>query len=57
MNQSHKNELLLEHFYRTHDPTTLNRQGADTGTREFLFFCPFFNRAPPLSIMYTHKLL
>jgi peptide-methionine (S)-S-oxide reductase len=22
-----------EFFYRTHDPTTVNRQGADTGTR------------------------
>ncbi|PPR01288.1 hypothetical protein CVT24_006363, partial [Panaeolus cyanescens] len=25
---------LVEFFYRTHDPTTVNRQGADTGTRE-----------------------
>jgi len=24
---------LLEFFYRMHDPTTLNRQGADTGTQ------------------------
>ncbi|PVF99229.1 methionine-S-sulfoxide reductase [Serendipita vermifera] len=24
---------LVEHFYRTHDPTTENRQGADTGTQ------------------------
>ncbi|CAA7262310.1 unnamed protein product [Cyclocybe aegerita] len=24
---------LVEFFYRTHDPTTLNRQGADTGTQ------------------------
>ena len=27
---------LVEFFYRTHDPTTLNRQGPDRGTREFL---------------------
>jgi hypothetical protein len=25
---------LVEFFYRTHDPTTLNRQGADRGTRK-----------------------
>jgi len=24
-----------EHFYRTHDPTTENRQGGDVGTREY----------------------
>ncbi|KAG8839327.1 Peptide-methionine (S)-S-oxide reductase [Serendipita sp. 411] len=24
---------LVEHFYRTHDPTTVNRQGNDTGTQ------------------------
>jgi len=24
---------LVEFFYRTHDPTTLNRQGGDTGTQ------------------------
>lgn len=26
-------EELVEFFYRTHDPTTANRQGADTGTQ------------------------
>lgn len=24
---------LLEYFYKMHDPTTLNRQGGDTGTQ------------------------
>lgn len=24
---------VIEHFYRTHDPTTVNRQGGDTGTQ------------------------
>jgi len=28
-----KYEELVEFFYRTHDPTTVNRQGADTGTQ------------------------
>jgi len=26
-------EELVEFFYRTHDPTTVNRQGGDTGTQ------------------------
>jgi len=26
-------DALVEFFYRTHDPTTVNRQGADTGTQ------------------------
>ncbi|TBU24922.1 peptide methionine sulfoxide reductase [Dichomitus squalens] len=28
-----KYEELVEFFYRTHDPTTVNRQGKDTGTQ------------------------
>jgi peptide-methionine (S)-S-oxide reductase len=28
---------LVEFFYRTHDPTTVNRQGGDVGTREFRY--------------------
>ncbi|KAK0189732.1 peptide methionine sulfoxide reductase [Armillaria mellea] len=28
-----KYDELVEFFYRTHDPTTVNRQGADTGTQ------------------------
>ncbi len=33
-------EELLEVFWRTHDPTTLNRQGGDTGTqyRSVIFY-------------------
>ncbi len=33
-------ENLLEIFFHTHDPTTLNRQGADTGTqyRSVIFY-------------------
>jgi peptide-methionine (S)-S-oxide reductase len=27
---------LVEFFYRSHDPTTVNRQGGDIGTRESL---------------------
>ena len=26
---------IIEFFYRTHDPTTVNKQGADSGSREF----------------------
>ena len=29
-----KIDLISEFFYRTHDPTTVNKQGRDRGTRE-----------------------
>jgi peptide methionine sulfoxide reductase MsrA len=28
----------IEHFYRTHDPTTKDRQGVDEGTRMYIEF-------------------
>jgi len=36
--------LCTEFFYRTHDPTTINRQGGDTGTRTFA----------PLPLPFSH---
>ena len=30
--------MLLEFFYRTHDPTTMNQQGSDMGTRTHSYF-------------------
>ncbi|PIL25680.1 hypothetical protein GSI_11430 [Ganoderma sinense ZZ0214-1] len=47
------NELTMgspEFFYRTHDPTTVNRQGHDTGTRTqiLLFSGPFSPISHPL---------
>ncbi|MBI2252102.1 MAG: peptide-methionine (S)-S-oxide reductase MsrA, partial [Armatimonadetes bacterium] len=34
-------ETLLRHFFRIHDPTSLNRQGNDTGSqyRSAVFYC------------------
>lgn len=35
---------LVEFFYRTHDPTTVNRQGGDAGTRECCNSCLILHR-------------
>ena len=34
-------EKLLDHFWKCHDPTTLNRQGPDIGRqyRSVIFYC------------------
>jgi peptide-methionine (S)-S-oxide reductase len=37
-------ENLLEFFWNTHDPTTLNRQGADEGTQYTIPFCRFLSQ-------------
>lgn len=51
--------LLAEYFYRTHDPTTLNRQGADSGTRPSLLDLPtphFLTNTPEYrSAIFTHS--
>jgi peptide methionine sulfoxide reductase MsrA len=33
--------VVVEFFYRTHDPTTVNRQGGDAGSRESAFYFTF----------------
>ncbi|KAI0821460.1 peptide methionine sulfoxide reductase MsrA [Irpex lacteus] len=33
-----KYDELVEFFYRTHNPTTVNRQCGDTGTRSAIFY-------------------
>lgn len=42
---------LVEFFYRTHDPTTVDSQGADRGTRKYLTICLIFG-----SYLRTHEL-
>lgn len=32
---------LVEFFYRTHDPTTVNRQGPDRGSRKSSLSCVY----------------
>jgi peptide methionine sulfoxide reductase MsrA len=38
---------VVEFFYRTHDPTTVNRQGGDAGTRESAFYHPSLHFSLP----------
>lgn len=49
-------EALLEIFWQTHDPTTLNRQGADEGTqyRSVVFYHDEHQKE--LAHFYKHKL-
>ncbi len=49
-------EELLEVFWQTHDPTTLNRQGADVGTqyRSAIFF--HTDKQKELAEHYKHEL-
>jgi peptide-methionine (S)-S-oxide reductase len=49
-------EELLEVFWKTHDPTTLNKQGADTGTqyRSVIFYVD--ERQKTLATAYKNKL-
>lgn len=41
-------QRVLEFFYRTHDPTTLNQQGADTGTRMYFHHVLLVFFPPPI---------
>jgi hypothetical protein len=47
---------FLEFFYRSHDPTTLNRQGADSGTRMSLSIVPVASFDLFLSFCAPHHL-
>ena len=46
-------EVLLRHFFRMHDPTQLNRQGADIGTqyRSVVFYSSEAQRSAALSLI------
>ena len=56
--------LVSEFFYRAHDPTTLNRQGNNVGSREYLSFTIYTILTPfvlPITIseyqsaIFTHS--
>ena len=49
---------LVEFFYRTHDPTTVDRQGPDRGSRKLLAFDLCSTAADILeyrSAIFTHS--
>ena len=48
---------LVEFFYRTHDPTTVDRQGPDRGSRKLLgsYSCDIADVSEYRSAIFTHS--